>query len=103
MRILVLAADAKERSLIENALGKSRHNIFTASTLAEALQLAESQKPRLAIVDDDVPDSDRAEFVARMRAAGRLPVYILSVATPTDNPLDSDDSLRKPFTAVELA
>src|SRR5512140_3316361 len=101
MRILVLAADAKQRDLIQNALEKSRHEVFTASSLAEALRLTASNRPRLAILDDDVPVTDRAEFMARMRGPGRAPVYFLSLAAP--NPLlDPDDSLHKPFTPAEL-
>ena len=103
MKILVLAADAKERGALENALGKRNHEVFAAASLAEALQLAEASHPRLALLDDDIPLEQRAEFMARMRAWGRAPVYFLSLASSADNPLDSDDTLRKPFTAADLA
>ncbi len=102
MRILVLTADAKERGLIESALGRSRHDVFTAANLEEALRLAETNKPRLAVLGDDIPSADKAELVARLRASGRAPVYILSLAASADVPLDADDTLRKPFTAAEL-
>lgn len=102
MKILVLAADAKELGLIETALRKSRHEVFTATSLAESLQLAEANHPRLAIVDDGIPSADRGEFLARMRAPGHPPMYFLNLAGSLDNPLDSDDTLHKPFTAPEL-
>ncbi len=102
MRILVLAADAKELGLIETALGKSSHEILSATSLAEALQLVEASWPRLVIVDDGIPSADRVEFLARMQASGHAPVYFLSLAASLDNPLNTDDTMRKPFTAAEL-
>ncbi len=102
MRILVLAADAKVRGLIENALAKTRHEVFAAASAADALRLVESNRPRLAILDDDIPAEQRAEFIARVRAAGRAPIYILSLTSSMESPLDSDDIMRKPFTVSEL-
>ncbi len=102
MKILVLAADAKERGLLENALGKSRHDVFAAASLAQAFQLAESNRPRLVIVDDDIPSAERTEFVARMRSGGRAPVYVLSISSPADNLPEADDTIRKPFSAADL-
>ncbi len=102
MRILVLAADVKERGVLENALRRTRHDLFTAGSLQEALQLAETNRPRLAIISDDVPGADRAEFVTRMQTADRAPLYILSLVASGETPPDSDDSIRKPYTAAEL-
>ncbi len=102
MKILVLAPEAKERGMIENALGKTRHDVFAAASLQEALQLAETNRPRLALIDDEVPSADRAEFTARMQSADRAPIYILSIVGSGDTPPGSDDTLRKPFTSAEL-
>lgn len=102
MKILVLATDARERGLIGNALEKSRHDVFPAASLEEALRLVESHHPRLAIIDDGLPREHRAEFAARMRASGHAPIYLLSLASSTDNPVDSDDTMRKPYTLAEL-
>ncbi len=102
MKILVLAADAKERGLIENALAKSRHDVFSAVSLPQALQLVETNRPRLVIVDDDIAIAERTEFVARMRSGGRTPVYVLSISSPADNPPEPDDTMRRPFTVADL-
>jgi diguanylate cyclase (GGDEF)-like protein len=102
MKILVLAADAKERGILENALEKSKHDVFTAAGLEEALKLAESVRPRLAIVDDGIPSEHRAEFVTRLRAPGHAPIYLLSLTSSSDNPMDADDTMRKPYTVTEL-
>lgn len=103
MKILVLAADARERGLIENALERNRHDVFAAASLEEALSLGESQRPRLAILDDAIPSQQRAEFVTRMRASGHAPVYMLTLTSPnSEAPLDSDDTMRRPYTVAEL-
>lgn len=103
MKILVLATDARERGLIEKALEQSRHDVFSAASLEEALRLLESNRPRLVILDDSVPGGQRAEFVSRIRASGRAPVYLLGLAGSMENPLDTDDTMRKPYTAGVLA
>lgn len=102
MRILVLAADVKERGLIDNALKRNRHDVFTAASLEEGLQLAETNRPRLAIVADDIPVEQRAEFITRMRASGHAPIYLLGLTSSTETPLDTDDTIRRPYTLSEL-
>lgn len=102
MKILVLAADAKERAFIENALRKNRHDVFTADRIEAGLQLLESQHPRLIVIDDDLGTPKRAEFIGRVRSSNQSHVHILSLLSAIDAPLDSDDAIRKPFTAAEL-
>lgn len=102
MKVLVLASDGKERALIQGALEKAKHQAFSAATVAEALQIVETNRPRFAIVDDDIGSQPRAEFVARTRTPGHLPIYLLSLTSATENPPDADDTLRKPFTVGEL-
>lgn len=103
MKVLVLASDGKERALIQSALGKNKHEVLSAQNVAEALQLITSNRPRFAIVDDDIGNEPRSEFIARVRASGRPPIYLLSLTSSTQGPPDSDDSMRKPFTAADLA
>ncbi len=102
MKILVLASDARERGLIQLALEKNRHEVFSAASVEEALRLLESGHPRLAVVDDDLPSNERAEFIARVRAAGRPPIYLLSLSSTLQAPLDCDDTMHKPYTVAEL-
>jgi diguanylate cyclase (GGDEF)-like protein len=102
MKILVLAADAKERAIIERSLQQNKHDVFPADTLEAALELMETQRPRLAIVDDDIGSDMRLAFIGRVRSVNRPHVHILSLVTSIDAPLDSDDAMRKPFTLAEL-
>lgn len=102
MKILVLAADTRERGLIQSALEKNKHEVFTAASVEEGLHLVESSHPRLAIVDDDLPSSQRAEFISRVRGGGRASVYLLSLSSTLQSPLDCDDTMHKPYTVAEL-
>lgn len=103
MKVLVLASDAKERGLIQTALEKSRHEVFSAASVGEALSLVETNHPRLAIVDEDIGSDPRAEFIARVRAAGQPPIYLLGLSAALEGAQDADDTMRKPFTVSELA
>src|SRR5512146_1201369 len=102
MRILVLAADAKERIALERALRTGNHDVFVSDGLESALGLMEAQRPRLAIVDEDIGADQRAEFIGRVRSANQPHVHILSLVASIDAPLDCDDAMRKPFTLAEL-
>lgn len=102
MKILVLAADANERMIIEQALQRDKHDVFLADSLEAALPLLETERPRLAIVDDDIGNDKRMEFIGRVRAVNQHHVHILSLMTAIDAPLDSDDAMRKPFSVAEL-
>ncbi len=103
MKVLVLASDGKERALIQSALEKNRHEVFSAGNAAEALQLIASNRPRFAIVDEDIGSEQKAEFIARARASGQPPIYLLSLTSTPQSPPDTDDSMRKPFTVSDLA
>jgi two-component system cell cycle response regulator len=103
MKVLVLAGDAKQRALIQSALERSRHEVFSAATVGEALGLVESGHTRLAILDEDIGVDQRNEFVARVRAAGHPPLYLLALTTSVQTLVDFDDTLRKPFAASDLA
>jgi diguanylate cyclase (GGDEF)-like protein len=103
MKVLVLANDAKERALIQSALEKNRHEVLSAQNVAEALQLIVSNRPRFAIVDDDIGNEQRVEFLARVRAAGQPPIFVLNLTSAVQPPIDTDDSMRKPFTVSDLA
>lgn len=103
MKVLVLASDARERALLQSALERNRHDVFSAASVAEALRLVESARPRFAILDEDMVAADRAEFIAQARLPGLPPIYILSLSSSSQNPADTDDTLRKPFNPADLA
>jgi diguanylate cyclase (GGDEF)-like protein len=101
MKVLVLASDARERALIQSALERGRHDVVAAGSVDEALALLKTDRPRLAILDEDATPGPRAEFLAQ--AAGQPPIYILSLTSSLQNPTDTDDTMRKPFSPADLA
>ena len=103
MKALVLASDARERALIQSALERSRHEVVSAGSVDEALALLKTSRPRLAIVDEDAIQGLRAEWISQARASGEPPIYILSVTSSLQNPTDTDDTMRKPFSPADLA
>src|SRR5512138_2921011 len=103
MKVLVLASDARERALIQSVLERSRHDVSAAGSVGEAIKHIESARPRLAILDEDTAAPDRGEFIAQARAAGLTSIYVLSLTSSSQNPTDTDDTLRKPFTPADLA
>ncbi len=103
MKVLVVTHDARERAGIQSALEKSRHEVFAAESAEEALRSIEANRPRLAIVDDDIGSEPRSTLISRIRASGQPAIYLLSVTAETQMPLDTDDSMHKPFTVSELA
>ncbi len=102
MKVLVLAGDERERALIQSALEKGKHEVFSAASVGEALGLVESGHPRLAIVDEDIGTIQRSEFIGHLRATDQPHIHILSITSAIEAPLDSDDAMRKPFTMAEL-
>jgi diguanylate cyclase (GGDEF)-like protein len=103
MKVLVMVHDVSERAGIQSALERSRHEVFPAESVEEALRLIETNRPRLVIVDDDIGSEPRSELIARARASAQPPIYLLSITSATQSPLDTDDSMHKPFTVSELA
>ncbi len=103
MKILVLASDARERALIQSALERSRNEVSAAGTVEEALALIQASRPRLAVLDEDAVLGPRAEFIAQAAAEGRPPIYLLSITSSSQNPSDTDDTMRKPFSPADLS
>ncbi len=102
MKVLVLAGDARQRDLIQSALERSKHEVFSAATAGEALGLVDSAHPRLAILDEDLTTGARDKFVTRIRRSGP-PLYLIALTTAVQPVADFDDTLRKPFTASDVA
>ena len=101
MKVLVLVNGTEERSLIQNALEKGGHRMVLAGSAQEALGLIEAEQIRLVILDNDATNIPAEGFIQSVRAS-RLPVYFLALVSGDTYPEHSDDSLRRPFTVVEL-
>jgi DNA-binding response OmpR family regulator len=109
---VVLAADDDEDilALVAFRLERSGYTVLQARDGQEALDLALSEKPDLAVLDVMMPKLDGFELTRRLRseeATSRMPIILLTArAQDTDVAqgfdAGADDYLRKPFSPQEL-
>jgi DNA-binding response OmpR family regulator len=109
---VVLAADDDEDilALVAFRLERSGYTVLQARDGQEAFELAQSEKPDLAVLDVMMPKLDGFELTRRLRAeeaTSRMPIILLT-ARAQDTDVDqgfavgADDYLRKPFSPQEL-
>ncbi len=102
MKVLVLIGGTKERSLIQNALEKSGHQMILGDSAEQAKRLIESGESRFVIADFDLPDVQNYDLIRRVRALKLPPVYFLMLTSNESDSVDADDTLHKPLNAAEL-
>lgn len=109
MKILVLNNDVMERTIIQQVLQYSNHEIITAENSEAAMQLLQQGDIRFVIADRATTDIDEAQFIKRLRdAQPPYYIYILLIAlkvTDTDVTTPragADDYLHKPIVPLEL-
>jgi DNA-binding response OmpR family regulator len=113
--VLIVEDDPIVRSFLADNLLADGYAVQTADTLADALRLAEYERPDVALVDVGLPDGSGLELVARVRAADRvasrldpaLPVLVLSGRAGELDRIrgfdrGADDYVAKPFSYGEL-
>lgn len=101
MKILVIDDDPAMTELLKVLLSQTSSNVFTANTGKEGIDLAQTTKPDVVILDLMMPELDGWEVCKAIREGSRMPILILSAL---DNPgmvahaLDAgaDDYLIKP-------
>jgi DNA-binding response OmpR family regulator len=109
---VVLAADDDEDilALVAFRLERSGYTVVQARDGQQALELARSEKPDLAVLDVMMPKLDGFELTRRLRAeeaTSRMPIILLTARaqdTDVQTGFDAgaDDYLRKPFSPQEL-
>jgi CheY-like chemotaxis protein len=110
MAIPVLVVDASEEfgTLIRSTLEDTRlYRVSLATSGAEAIEVARSSNPQLAIIDFDLPDIKGPEVIRQLRAT--LPdlsviaiPYTNDPEDPTIKELAVDGLLTKPFYLPDL-
>lgn len=105
--ILVVDDDPQIVSFLKRGLTYEGYSVETAADGAEALAKARESEPDLIILDVMMPEIDGIEVSKRLRAAGTVPILLLTAkGTVADRVagLDSgaDDYLVKPFDFDEL-
>ena len=107
-RVLVVDDEPNIRELVQVALKFHGCAVTTAATGEDALQLADSDRPDLIVLDVMLPDIDGFEVCRRLRAGGNeVPVIFLTARDTTSDTvtgltLGGDDYITKPFSVEAL-
>lgn len=107
-RVLVVDDEENIAYLVASALRVDGHEVVTAATGADALEIATSQPVDAIVLDVLLPDLDGFEVMRRLRARGvTAPIIFLTARTETADRVrglttGGDDYLTKPFALEEL-
>lgn len=88
-------------------LGAEGYTLYTAANGAEALQVVETHPVQLILMDVMMPKMDGITATARLRAAGNIPIILLTAKSEEADlvlglSVGADDYVTKPFRPVEL-
>lgn len=105
--VLVVDDDPKITRLLQRALALEGYSVRTALSGAAGLEAARAQDPDLVILDILMPGMDGLEVCRRLRAAGDLPILLLTAKDEVPDRVQgldagADDYLVKPFALEEL-
>ena len=108
VRVLVVEDEAAARDLLVMILEDDGYQVCPVADGPAALDLAESFKPDLALVDAGLPGMDGVEVARRLRQAGNLPIIFVTGADSAEAihsgfKMGADDYIVKPFDAEELS
>ncbi len=105
--IVIIEDEQRIRELMARVLADRGHDVASAPTAMEGLQLVVRGTPDLVILDMGLPDLDGAELLRMIRAVNPVPVVVVT-ARDADaevvRTLDAgaDDYLVKPFSVDQL-
>lgn len=107
-RILLVDDEQELLDMVVSILKKEGfYNIATAKTIRDALALADSFLPELAILDVMLPDGDGFSLMERLKPKGEYPILFLTARGEDEDKfrgfgLGADDYVVKPFLPKEL-
>lgn len=95
------------RRLVADALAKEGHDVESAATAMEGLELGIRNSPDLVLMDLGLPDLDGNELLRMIRAISSVPVMVITARGADEavvRTLDAgaDDYLIKPFSVAQL-
>ena len=106
-RKLILAVDDEPGILriISASLRVYGYDVVTSCGGKEALELVESEKPDLILLDVLMPEMDGFETLEKLRVYSKLPVVVFSAHISSRDQalqLGANDFLSKPFTPEQI-
>jgi CheY-like chemotaxis protein len=103
--VLIVEDDPDVRNLISLRVKNLGHDVVTASTGEEALEVARRLSPALVVLDIGLPGIDGWEVLRRLRAepaTASIGVLVVSVLDPSDDHPPIDGYVIKPFRAASI-
>lgn len=106
-RVVLIEDDVDIRRLVAGSLAAEGHDVDSAATAMEGLDLAVKSAPDLVLIDLGLPDLDGTELLRMLRAVSQVPVIIITARGADEvvvRTLDAgaDDYLTKPFSVAQL-
>ncbi|WP_194362684.1 response regulator [Neptunicella marina] len=106
-RILVIDDEPQIRRFIRISLTAENFEFLEATTAAEGLEIASTEKPDLIVLDLGLPDQDGFKVLKRLREWTNVPVLILTARDAEEEKVKllvggANDYLSKPFGIKEL-
>ena len=107
MKILVVDDEELLVKGIRFNLQNEGYDVFTGSNGLEAVNIAQTQKPDLIILDVMMPEMDGLTACAKIREFSNVPIILLTAKVEDMDKLmgfehGADDYLTKPFNILEL-
>lgn len=107
LKVLIIEDDKEIRTLVKSSLSIEGFEVITATSLGEASQLLQRQKPDVIVLDLGLPDGDGEALVRAARIHDNLPILIISARHQEEQKVrlldaGADDFLTKPFNISEL-
>jgi DNA-binding response OmpR family regulator len=105
--VLLVEDERKLRELVRSYLERAGFAVLSTESGAEAITLAASAVPDLVVLDLGLPDVPGETVARELRAAGNMPILMLTAKTSEDDriaglELGGDDYVTKPFSPREL-
>lgn len=106
-RILIIEDDEAILAFLKRGLSFDGYEVETAEDGQKGLALARANMPDLVILDIMLPGIDGIEVCRRLRAAGKVPILMLTAKDSVSDRVlgldaGADDYLVKPFNLDEL-
>lgn len=104
-RVLVVEDDAGILRFVKVALTTAGYDVITASGGEEALELAQSKKPDLMLLDIFMSPMTGLEVLEKLRPTSQIPVIVFSArGSVVDEALKrgANDFIAKPFKPEDL-
>jgi two-component system, OmpR family, response regulator VanR len=105
--ILVVDDDKDIANLVDIHLSSRGYNVFTAYLPTTGLEIIESKRIDLCVIDVMMPEMNGLEMCRKIRVNHNMPIIMLSAKSQDDDKIiglgtGADDYLAKPFNPLEL-